>query len=76
MNKLIFTLIGAVISLFGIASCNQKTEDKGNGVDSGPVTEVDKQRYNMNSNDVTIYDPLDSTGIDSINKDTSGRNPD
>ncbi len=75
MNKLTY-LIGFALLSVGITSCNQNTQDKGAGAEPGPVTEVDKQRYNLNSTDVRLYDSPDSTRIDSVNKDTSDRSRD
>ena len=69
MNNFIY-LIGAMSLSFGFLACNSNQETEGSR-DPGAVTETDRQRYNLNSSDATLYDPLDTARRDSIDMDSS-----
>ncbi|NGM61711.1 hypothetical protein G5B30_07245 [Sphingobacterium sp. SGG-5] len=72
MDKLTY-FIGVIFLSLGLVACHSNTEDKGSAGDPGAVTEMDKQRYNLNSNDVTLYDPLDTARADSTKVDSASR---
>lgn len=59
--------------LFFVA-CGQRNNSEGTsaeGNDPGPVTEADKQRYNLNNSDVMNYGTLDSADVDTIPTDSA-----
>ena len=67
-------LLGLAFILFNI-SCNQssnETQDSNTNPNApGPVTEVDKNRYNLNPNDEVVYGTADTINQDSLSVDTT-----
>ncbi|WDF70153.1 hypothetical protein PQ465_07185 [Sphingobacterium oryzagri] len=57
------------------SSCGNDTEKKVEGEEStpGPVTEMDKSRYNLNSTDEPLYGTTDTLKQDSLQKADSLR---
>lgn len=68
----IFTIV------FGLIGCGQSNSDgTSNTTDPnapGPVTEMDRDRYNLNPNDEVVYGSVDSIMQDSARMDSINRN--
>jgi len=64
-KNLIYSL-GAIILGISALSCGSEQETK----DPGPVTQMDKTRYNLNSSDVQLYGTTDTLKQDSLAKDS------
>ena len=65
----------SILSIFLLSlliGCGQSTnESQENDENSpGPVTEADKQRYNLNTNDELIYGTVDTLNQDSLRLDS------
>lgn len=52
-----------------ILACNQRPTSA-EETSPGPVTETDKQRYNLNPSDELLYDSMDSLEVDSLAEDS------
>lgn len=77
MKTLQITLLGLVFGL--IIGCGQSNNTEGTSDITdpntpGPVTEMDKDRYNLNPNDEVVYGSMDSMLQDSTRIDTINRN--
>ena len=68
MKKLALLFV-LVVPLY-LVSCGNDTEKKVEGEEStpGPVSEMDKSRYNLNSTDEPLYGTTDTLKQDSIKK--------
>lgn len=60
------------ILLLLIMGCGQSSKESQNVEENGPgpVTEADKQRYNLNTNDEVAYGSIDTVNQDSILQDS------
>lgn len=67
----ILSVLFLAVGLFMIG-CGQSNKDSQNNElnSPGPVTESDKNRYNLNSNDELVYGSVDSVMQDSLHADT------
>jgi ABC-type Fe3+-citrate transport system substrate-binding protein len=64
-------LITFLLIVIGCGQTNNESQE--NDTNSpGPVTESDKQRYNLNSNDELIYGSTDTLNQDSLRADSLG----
>ncbi|MBD1430522.1 hypothetical protein [Sphingobacterium litopenaei] len=61
-----------IILLLLAMGCGQSNSDSKNVEENspGPVTEPDRQRYNLNPNDEVVYGSVDSLNQDSIRRDS------
>lgn len=67
----LFNFFGIIIILFLHVNCNSSSNSEQEAKsDPGPVSEMDKNRYNLNSSDELIYGTTDSLLSDSLNTDT------
>jgi hypothetical protein len=65
----------SILSIFLLSllmSCGQSTKESQESDENspGPVTEADKQRYNLNTNDELIYGTVDTLNQDSLRLDS------
>lgn len=67
MNNLILAF-GLLLVLVGCGQ-NSNTEQTDNNA-PGPITETDRSRYNINSNEESMYGTMDSLMGDSIRRDS------
>ncbi|TCV10190.1 hypothetical protein EDC17_103635 [Sphingobacterium alimentarium] len=75
MKTLKITLIAVVFGLIGCGQSNSEgTSDTTDPNTPGPVTEMDRDRYNLNPNDEVVYGSIDSVLQDSIRADSINRN--
>jgi hypothetical protein len=67
MHKMnvIYGLMGIILGI-GALSCGSNQEQQ----DPGPVTEMDKTRYNLNNSDELLYGTSDTLKQDSLAKDS------
>ncbi|WP_149915720.1 hypothetical protein [Sphingobacterium cavernae] len=62
----------SILLLSLLIGCGQSTNESQENEENspGPVTEADKQRYNLNSNDELIYGTVDTLNQDSLRMDS------
>ncbi|TJZ51460.1 hypothetical protein FAZ15_20295 [Sphingobacterium olei] len=64
-KNFIYSLMGIILGI-GALSCGSNEEQQ----DPGPVTEMDKTRYNLNNSDELLYGTSDTLKQDSLAKDS------
>jgi hypothetical protein len=67
-----FSLLFSTLMLIVIGCGQSNNDSQDNEMNSpGPITESDKNRYNLNPNDEIIYGSMDSVMRDSLRADSS-----